>query len=317
MQKQIILVVLGVTLIRQSNGYSLDHQHVHPPSHPQYDLPPPPPEQPAVVYAPPKPPGPVAPLCGCYQLGRCDESLRSFTDLVIRNRASQLVCGSKYELCCFKDDPWPAVTDEFAHILPCVPDNICRRHYGTVPTDLRDYGTIGQCPGLGAVRCLDGLEIQTQPQPEGPTHFVIPIIEHPSEVYQPPQEPHITTEIPTTYLPPTTVGSYNYPEPPPQVVYQPPQPQQELPPSTVYAPPQEEEEVIIPPVSYGPPTSFNYYAPSPTPTPPTSYGVPQGNPIGYPYTSRFGYPYGYKRYGGYYPGFGFRLRKYFGVGFLG
>lgn len=56
--------------------------------------------------------------------------------------------------------------DAFAHLAPCVPDHICKRPYGTVATDVRDFGAIGPCIGLGAVRCLDGLEGPPVPQPE-------------------------------------------------------------------------------------------------------------------------------------------------------
>jgi len=349
-----ILTILGLALISNIYGFSLDHRHSHVhvhPDPPHYDLPAPPTPQ-----APPTP-GAVEPLCGCTEKGRCGESLRSFTDLVIRTHASEVVCGSQAELCCYEHDPWPGYKDQFGHLAPCVPDDICRRPYGVSPTDIRDYGAIGPCPGLGAVRCLDGLEAAVPPPPpvpEGPTHIVIPIIENPVPhdppvYYTPPvTEPPTTTEVPTTTPTIPTSTGYVYPEPPvvyqppqsvpptvyePPVVYQPPQsepptvyapPEPEPEPPLVYAPPHAEPEV--PPVSYGPPTPIDYYAPPAsepdTPSPPaTSYGVPglpQGEPLGYAYTSRFGYPYGYSRYGGYYPGLRFRLRKYFGgISFLG
>lgn len=37
----------------------------------------------------------------------------------------------------------------------CVPHEECRRPYGVLPTDVRDFGVIAPCPGVGAVRCLN------------------------------------------------------------------------------------------------------------------------------------------------------------------
>lgn len=129
MKKQaLILSLLAVYLIRQSSGYTLDHKH-----HAEPDL----------SYVPPTvevPPPTVAPLCGCTEKGRCGETLRTFTELVIRTQASEVVCGSKAELCCYEDDPWPgyvvrrlnAVTLHSALLLPFI--NIfhlsyfCRMH---------------------------------------------------------------------------------------------------------------------------------------------------------------------------------------------
>lgn len=102
-----LLSLLGVVfLIGQGAAYSLDHHHHEHPA-PRYDVPAPPPHPP---HIPEVPAGPVPPLCGCYVKGRCADSLRSFTDLVIRNRLSEVVCGSQTELCCFEDDPWPGIT---------------------------------------------------------------------------------------------------------------------------------------------------------------------------------------------------------------
>ncbi|OXA55738.1 translation initiation factor IF-2 [Folsomia candida] len=306
MKKQaLILSLLAVYLIRQSSGYTLDHKH-----HAEPDL----------SYVPPTvevPPPTVAPLCGCTEKGRCGETLRTFTELVIRTQASEVVCGSKAELCCYEDDPWPGYVDAFAHLAPCVPDHICKRPYGTVATDVRDFGAIGPCIGLGAVRCLDGLEGPPVPQPESPTHFVIPIIDNPTppdEYYAPPPPP--TTETPTTQPPVVYIPPRPTTQPP--VVYVPPQPTTQ--PPVVYVPPKPTTQppvVCVPPQPEPEPPAYAPPEPEPEPyAPPTpTYGVPQGQPLGYAYTSRFGYPYGY---GGYYGGLRFRLRKYFGgVGFLG
>jgi hypothetical protein len=291
------------------------------------------------TYPVPPPPVPVdngpvpegAANCGCVPIGRCADSQKSFTDFVIQTGASTLVCGGKYDLCCF-DDPWPGVVDNFQHLAPCVPVELCAYPYGISATDVRDYGVIGPCPGLGSVRCLDNkVPVPSSPpqQPEGPTHIVIPIIEQPLTPSTPvvPELPVPTTvyEPPVVYAPPAPVT-----EPP--VVYAPPAPVTE--PPVVYAPP---APVTEPPVVYAPPapvtepTGVYDYPPAPvaeqpiTYSPPsTSYGVP-GLPIGQPFGysgKRFGgYPYagfgGYSRgFGRAYPyynnGLGFGFRKHIG-----
>jgi hypothetical protein len=64
-----------------------------------------------------------------------------------------LVCGLKFETCCY-DGPYPGVADEFARAASCVPEELCVRPYGILPTDIRDFGVIASCPGHGAVRCI-------------------------------------------------------------------------------------------------------------------------------------------------------------------
>lgn len=321
-------------------------------------------------YAYPLPPVPLTPIppppvqevengpspigaanCGCVQNERCAESQKEFTNFVISTRGTTLVCGKKYELCCF-DDPWPGVVDAFQEQALCVPVEECAQPYGISATDVRDYGVIGPCPGLGSVRCLDGkVPIVPSPpqQPEGPIHFIIPIIDHPkppgtyflpeppvpTTVYEPPvvyNPPAPVTQPPVVYNPPVPVTEppvvYNPPAPvtEPTVVYNPPAPVTE--PTVIYNPPAPVTEPSVfygppapvpePPTLYSPPSPVTipstFYAP-PTPViPPTSYGVPYrpvGRPIGL--SGGYGYPYGGFGYGGFggFPGFGFRKRLSF------
>jgi len=245
------------------------------------------------------------PFCFCEYRGRCGESLRTFTDLVLRQRTSQLVCGSQFELCCNPNEPWPPIKDEYSHLLPCVPDDQCRQPYGTRPTDVRDYGSVPPCPGLGAVRCVDGKQpaveevppevpfvpvVQPQPPPPGPTHFVIPIVNptpplpptvapfevpverpvNPTHVF-PPVSPVV---VPPVVVPPVVVPHY-YPPIAPTTFVVPPVPTPTVVPVETpkysYAPPpvpvvEPEVVVKVPSTSYGPPAPASYYAP-PEPVP--------------------------------------------------
>jgi len=295
-----------------------------------YDYPPPP--------APAGPPPNSRPNCGCHQVVECDPSLRSFTELVVRTQATQLVCGTAYKLCCV-DDPWEGYTDAFIHQAPCVPQEFCGKHYATSPTDVAEYGSIGPCAGHGTVRCLDNVvplnpapiapaPIPVQINPEGPTHFVVPILSTPV-IPEVPFVPH----PPTSYGPPAPVeptpvqpsGGYSLPAPveptpvQPSTGYGPPTPVEPTPvqPSTGYGPPAPVEPIPVQPTTFYGPPSVSYYVPTPIEPPAVSYGVP-----GVPYGRPLGF-YGGGGYGGYpsrfvgglYPGFGFRKHFSFSKGF--
>jgi len=91
------------------------------------------------------------PNCGCVPLGGCGRELGEFTRLV--GHYSDIVCGARFEQCCYSG-PCPGVLDEFVRAAPCVPQEVCLRPYGVLPTDVRDFGIIAPCPGHGAVRCI-------------------------------------------------------------------------------------------------------------------------------------------------------------------
>jgi len=310
-------------------------------------------------YAAPPPPVPVPhpslpPNCGCFQQEECHVSQRSFTELVIRTQSTELVCGTAYKMCCY-DDPWPGFTDAFAHMAPCVPQEFCQKHYGTSPTDVAEYGSIGPCPGHDTVRCLDNIPFNPVPiglapvpvqiNHEGPTHFVVPILETPV-IPEVPIAPSVPVPLPPSisYGPPAGYEPVDPPAPhQPPVSYAPPAPAPEPPVS--YAPPAPVPE---PPVGYLAPTPVEipdggYRAPTPVeipdggyraPTPveiPASYvvptpiqppsvsygvpGIPYGRPLGYYGGGGFG-GYPYSRFGGgLYPGFGFRKHFHFSKGF--
>jgi hypothetical protein len=304
----------------------------------------------------PEPPPPVdgPPLCGCVVRTQCDPTLKAFTDLVIRTRASGLVCGSKFEMCCYENDPWPGVVDNYAHLAPCVSDDACRRPYGTEPTDVRDFGAIPHCPGNGAVRCLD---LFTGPQqPEGPTNFVVPIIPPtigyfppepfpiPTPVYlpvpvpEPVPTPVYNPPVPTIYTAPEPVTTpvYTAPEPAPTPIYIAPEPvptpiytAPEPVPTPIYTPPEPTPIYTAPepapiPIYTPPEPTPIYTPPEPIPiyTPPAPTGVYDYPPP--PPPSRLTYPYP-SSYGPYYGGglglggFGFRKHLSFskGFGFIG
>jgi len=286
------------------------------------------------------PPPNLPPNCACFLQDKCDETARSFTELVVRTQATDRVCGTAYKMCCFKD--WPGFTDAFAHLAPCVPNEFCQRHYGTSPTDVAEYGSIGPCPGHDTVRCLDnkvpinqvpiGLApIPVQINHEGPTHFVVPILDTPiipgvpfapsygpSSGYEPPalQQPA------PGYAPPAPAPAYAPPAP--SYAAPAPAPEPPLPPSGGYAAPAPAPEPPLPPSGgYAAPApapeppSGGYAAPSPVQPPSVSYGVPgvpYGRPLGYYSGGYGGYPYS-RFAGGLYPGFGFRKHFHFSKGF--
>lgn len=96
-------------------------------------------------------PGEYVPNCGCVPRGSCQREIGDYTRLV--GQYSDVVCGFTFERCCF-DGPCPGVLDEFVRAAPCVPQELCLRPYGVLPTDVRDFGIIAPCPGQGAVRCI-------------------------------------------------------------------------------------------------------------------------------------------------------------------
>jgi len=115
--------------------------------------PPPPPQlgESAVMMESVLRPGEYLPNCGCVPRGACSREIGQYTRLV--GQYSDVVCGVNFERCCF-DGPCPGVLDEFVRAAPCVPKELCLRPYGVLPTDVRDFGIIGPCPGQGAVRCI-------------------------------------------------------------------------------------------------------------------------------------------------------------------
>ncbi|CAG7786516.1 unnamed protein product [Allacma fusca] len=203
-------------------------------------------------------------------------------------KISTLVCGHEYDRCCF-EDPWPGVVDNFAGVAPCVPQEECGRYYGQLPTDIRDYGILGPCPGFGAVRCLHN--------PGGgvispvPTTVVIPIVSEtpPSGHYEvpvpgtEPPPPPPTTEPPPpppTTEPPPPPPTTEPPLPPPTTEPPPPPPTTEPPP-----PPPTTELPPPPPTTEPPPppTTVPTTAPLPPlydlpPSPPETYGPPENPP---------------------------------------
>ncbi|ODM89087.1 hypothetical protein Ocin01_17593 [Orchesella cincta] len=204
------------------------------------------------TFPPPPPPTGGTPNgyanCGCELKGRCAKEVLIRMVQLLAVLKNDVVCGeTEYELCC-PDDPWAGQIDIFKPLAECRPVEHCTRVYGTIPTDVQDFGVIGPCLGLGSVRCLDGKPLP----PPGPISIIVPIVD-----YNPPPP------TPPVYIPPPPPVVYEPPPTPPPVVYQPPVIPPTVP-TTVYEPP------VVPPTVYEPPVT---YVPPP-PVPPVVYEAP-------------------------------------------
>jgi len=181
-------------------------------------------------------PGEYVPNCGCVAVGSCQREIGHYTRIV--GQYSDVVCGLNFERCCF-DGPCPGVLDEFVRAAPCVPQELCLRPYGVLPTDVRDFGIIAPCPGAGAVRCITvddvtllefqaavaAIEASSMRYPENTASFVAPApvqtvtstssqVSTPVAVAPPPQ-----VSTPVAVAPPPQV--YTPVAPPPQVYVEP------------------------------------------------------------------------------------------------
>lgn len=303
--------------------------------------PPPPPHASGSVHPDPTQP-PYTPNghanCGCVIHGQCAAEALAATAVLLRVLKNDVKCGRTYQLCCLYDW-WAGPVDHWKDEYPCVATEDCIRKYGDDPSDVKNYGTIGPCLGLGSVRCLDDKPKPPTP-PTGPTTVVVPIYDphsHPP-IYDPPPPPPpvyipptpVYTPPPAVYVPPTPVYepppppptptpppppvTYEAPEPPVEVVYVPPTPVETyVPPAPVvtYVPPTPVETYVPPqPVTTYEPPIATYEPPIATYEPPTDTYEPPSTTYGAPTPvddiAVVGTPqrFGYRRYPGYFnPGY--------------